>query len=199
MLDKGMSTRSEHLLHEIRGRLRSLQWLYAQLIELDRKLEQNAREQQPSDVRSADVLKLVFTDAARPDCQAYMHATISFALSDELRVLLEAFYYSAHRIRDILRDSTSELPGLAKFEAIGVRNVRNHLVAHPGGKSGVLVFSFAAGGPVGSQLKPVQWSLDPPGTHDEGLYKNAKEFEEAFNRVFERAIKELAASNPACT
>lgn len=195
MLTKGMSRRAEHMLHEVRGRLRALQWLHHRLVDLDRRLEQEQRKQQPPGTPVPNVMKLVFTDAARPDCQTYRHAALPFALSDELRVLLEAFYYSAHRVRDIFRDSANELPGLSNFEAVGVRNVRNHLVEHPGGKSGVLVFSFAAGGPVGPQLKPVRWSLDSPGTHDEGLHKNAAEFDKSLNRILERGIEALAASN----
>ena len=101
---------------------------------------------------------------------------------------MEAFYYSAHRVRDIFRDSVNELPGLSNFEAVGIRNARNHLIEHPRGHSGVLVYTFAVGGPVGPQLRPIQWSGDPPGTQDQGLHQNAKEFEEALNATLERAI-----------
>src|SRR5687767_13350385 len=69
------------------------------------------------------------------------------------------------------------------YQAFRASTLRNHLVEHPDGKSGVLVFSFAAGGPVGPQMKPLRWSNDPDGTLDEGLHKNAAEFREAFERT----------------
>lgn len=193
MLSNGMSKRAEHLLHEVRGRLRALHWLHARLVELDGKLQEKAREYQPPGKPAVGVLKLIFTDTGRPDCRDHKHAKLPFAACDELRLLLEAFYYSAHRVRDILQDGAAELPGLSHFEAIGVRNVRNHLIEHPSRKSGVLIFSYAAGGPVGPQLKPVRWSLDPPGTQDNGLHKNAKEFEEALDRTLERSIAAIRA------
>jgi hypothetical protein len=117
VLTQGMSRRAEHLLHELRGRLRAVQWLHTRLLELDREIEREARSELPVDSRVPDVLKVIFTDATRPDCQSYSHATLPFSRSDELRLLLETFYYSAHRIRDVLRDSGADLPGLAKFEA----------------------------------------------------------------------------------
>jgi len=59
-----------------------------------------------------------------------------------------------------------------------------------------LVYSFATGGPVGPQMKPQKWSLDALGTHDEGLHKNAKEFDEVFLATFQEA---LGATLPTVT
>lgn len=148
--------RAEHLLQEIRGRLRGLQWLLRRLRELDQRLDTDARRAIPLGQPQPDIIKQVFADATRPDCAGYNHATFEFAPEDEVRVLLEAFYYSAHRIRDILQAGRSLLTGIGRFEAEGVRNVRNHLVEHPDGTNGVLVFSTATGGPVGPQMKPVR-------------------------------------------
>src|ERR1043166_5325175 len=158
VLRRGASPRTQFALHELRGRLRTIEWLHRRLIDLDTALVVEARTENP-DMQKADVVKLVFTDAGRPNCNTYEQAHTPFQRSDELRVLLEAFYWSAHRVRDILRDADeAALPGIGRFESIGVRNVRNHLIEHPDAKSGVLLFGFATGGPVGPQLKPVRWS-----------------------------------------
>jgi hypothetical protein len=132
---------------------------------------------------------LIYTDAARPNCETLLHAALPPQPADELRVLLEAYYYSAHRIRDILRDNRDDLPRLSSFEAAGVRDVRNHLVEHPTKKSGVLVFSFKCGGPVGPQMKPLRWSLDEEGTHDPGLHKNTAEFLSGLALVLANALE----------
>jgi hypothetical protein len=145
LLTKGMSRRAEHILHEVRGRLRSLQWLHARLIQLDHELEASARAAIPPGQPTPEVLKLVFTDAARPDCERSTHAHSAPEPFDELRALLEAFYYSAHRVTDVLNHGRAELPGMPRFTAPGVRDVRNHLIEHPDRKAGVLVFSIATG------------------------------------------------------
>lgn len=169
-----------------------LQWMHSRLLELDHKLDAEARAAVPAGTPAPAVIKQVFTDASRPDCAGYKHALVEFTAADEVRLLLEAFYYSAHRIRDILQDGREDLRGVGKFEAVGVRNARNHLIEHPGGPNGVLVFSIATGGPVGPQLKPLRWSLDQPGTMDDGLQKNASEFEAALNTVLKKAISACA-------
>lgn len=205
MLSKGIPKRAEHMLHEVRVRLLTLHWLHARLVELDRKLEREYREleresresKQPG-AAEPDFVKVIYTNMARPTYPGYEAAKLPFTTPDELRLLLEAFYYSAHRVRDIFRDSAAELPGLSKFEAAGIRNVRNHLVQHPGGPSGVLVYSFAVGGPLGPQLKPITWSGDPLGTQDQGLHRNAEEFEGALNATLDRAINDIrSALEPA--
>ena len=117
-----------------------------------------------------------------------------------MRLLLESFYYSAHRVRDILRDNDDVLPGLSSFECGGVRNVRNHLVEHPEGKSGVRIFSIKCGGPVGPQLKPIRFTLDPKGTVDEGLHANCKEFLVNLERCLQSCVlvdRNTVAAAPA--
>jgi hypothetical protein len=190
LLSKGIiSLRAEHLLHELRGRLRTLQWLHARLIDLDQKIEAQARAELPLGQSETAVRICVFSDHGRPHCEDHREGQLPFSDADELRALLEAFYYCGFRIRDILRDGRKELGGLGAFEAVGVRNVRNHLVEHPDGVSGVIVSSFSAGGPVGPRIRPIRWSLDPPGTNDPGLHANATEFNAALESLLEAAIQ----------
>jgi hypothetical protein len=193
LLRLGLSARGEHLLSEARGRLRRLQWLYDRLEHLDHELDRQARAELTPDKPMPDVIKQVFADTGRPDCTAHAQASLPFSPSDEMAVLLEAFYYSAHRVRDILQDGRAELKGLGYFEAEGIRDVRNHLVEHPSRKNGVLVPSIATGGRVGPQLKPLRWSLDPQGTNDAGLYANAREFERRLDMLLSQAIAACAA------
>ncbi len=180
--------RAEHLLHEVRARLRQMEWAHDRMLAIESELEALQRSSRPSTASAPDRVILIYTDAARPDCQTFHHADLPAQPEDELRLLLESFYYSAHRIRDILRDNSDDLPGLSSFESVGVRDVRNHLVEHPTKKAGVLVFSFKCGGPVGPQLKPLRWSLDETGTQDAGLHKNTAEFLSNLTRAFSGAI-----------
>jgi hypothetical protein len=182
LLVRGTSTRAEHLLQEVRARLRQLQWIHSRLLQLEAQLIANAQRTQLEEGSNARII-LMFSEAVRPDCGTMHHSHILSETQDELWVLLESFYYSAHRVRDILRDNGKLLPGLNSFEAIGIRNVRNHLVEHPTRKSGVIVFSFKCGGPVGPQLRPMRWSLDPLGTIDNGLHKNTEEFLSSLEQV----------------
>ena len=58
----------------------------------------------------------------------------SRANSFEMETLVEAFYYFAFRLRQVIQ----QLPDLNNFECKGVRNVRNKLLEHPeGADSGV--------------------------------------------------------------
>ncbi len=46
----------------------------------------------------------------------------------ELEIMAESYYHFAFRLRDILRKYHWRFRG---FEAVGVRDVRNHLIVHP--------------------------------------------------------------------
>jgi hypothetical protein len=180
-----MSDRANHLLQEVRARLRQLDWLYSRLMEIEASIDRSARSSSPDGRATNARIKHVFTEASAHTSDSAVQANLSFQPSDELRLLLEAFYYSAHRVRDILRDHKTDLPGLSAFEAVGVRDVRNHLVEHPSRAKGVLVPSVACGGPVGPQLRLLRWSLDSSGMHDRGLPANAQEFLVALHRVLQ--------------
>lgn len=106
----------------------------------------------------------------------------------EIRVLTEAFYYFAWRIREIARG----MPDLSSFECKGVRTVRNHLIEHPEKTSRVFAQSFAFDGGQGPVLKG-QLVSESKEFQDHGLYPNAEEFMSAFLAVLGRAL----AQNPA--
>lgn len=101
------------------------------------------------------------------------HETASF----EMKLLTEAFYYLACRIRTILRNSKAPLPGLTMFECEGVRNVRNKLLEHAEGKdSQISSQSFGWGAARGPVLKSIRYSGQEHIFPDQGLYTNAEEF-----------------------
>ena len=176
LLDRVATARADHLLQEVRLRLRQLEWIFDRCMELDRKFQVEALQSLPDKSSPPNVVKQIFHEQSIQDSDPITQASLPFQPHDELWVLLESFYYSAHRVRDILRDNKRDLPGVSNFESVGVRVARNHLVEHTARSGGVAVPSIACGGPVGPQLRSVRWSLDPKGSADPGLRANALEF-----------------------
>jgi hypothetical protein len=83
---------------------------------------------------------------------------VSQAAEFEMKLLTEAFYYFAGRIRTILRNKGIPIPGLETFECVGVRNTRNQLLEHPeGSDSQVSIQSFGWGGPNGPVIKALRY------------------------------------------
>jgi hypothetical protein len=105
------------------------------------------------------------------------------AVGKELVFLSESFYF-AWRLRQVL----TELPDFKKFDPIGIRNVRFHLLDHPEKTSQALNFNFMFGherqeGPV---LKPM--SPREVDVNDRGLYVNAREMLEELVPRLRRAV-----------
>jgi hypothetical protein len=191
--ERGMSKRAEHVLQEVRARLRQLQWLHARLIALDAVVEAQAVAELPPGSPRPGVMKVLSMESSVSRSDTPELATLPFRRLGELSILLEVFYYSAHRVLDLLSDNREHLPGMGRVNAAGVRDARNHLVEHPNRAGGVHFYSVAAGGPVGPQLRPIRWSEDPPGTKDPGLHANAREFEQALQGCLTRAVDALSA------
>jgi hypothetical protein len=171
--DRGPTETADHLLQEVRLRLRHLEWIYNRCMELDQRFQAAALRSLPDKSSQPSFVKQIFHEQSIRDSDPTTQASLPFQPHDELWVLLEAFYYSAHRVRDILRDNKRDLPGESNFDSAGVRVARNHLVEHTGKSGGVAVPSIGCGGPVGPQLRSIRWSLDPKGSTDPGLQANA--------------------------
>ena len=109
----------------------------------------------------------------------FVHATAGGGLGtqihdvgDVIKAHGEAFYYFAFRARDAL----AAIPGVdLRFEAIGVRNVRNHMVEHPDKGPGVMVSWWMYDCPEGLVLAPGS-EVGQAKFKDAGLYPNAQEF-----------------------
>jgi hypothetical protein len=100
----------------------------------------------------------------------------------DIEMLAEAFYYLAFRLRDVVK----LLPGLKKYEAIGVRDVRNHLIAHP---KVAVSNSFAHGSSNGPVLKAIRSDEHKGMPVDRGLYVNAVEMRDELERRLVMAVK----------
>lgn len=104
----------------------------------------------------------------------------------EMSLLTETFYYIAGRIRTILRNSEAPIPGLTRFECVGVRNTRNHLLEHAEGKdSRIFARSFGCGASQGPVIKAMRSIEQKDIFPDRGLYRNAEEFRTNLERLLE--------------
>jgi hypothetical protein len=182
----------EHLAQEARVRLCQTQGLYDRILQLEQNmLDTELRATPPASDPTA--VKFILHDLATPPCDQPAAPLRPFTRADELRILVEAFYYNASRVRDLFRDSQRGLPDLSSFEAKGVRDVRNHLVEHPTRQRGVRLMAIALGGDTGPRLKPMRRSQDSAGTIDPGLHKNAHAFCAALSATLSTALKAGAA------
>jgi hypothetical protein len=91
---------------------------------------------------------------------------------DRIEIVTEAFYYSAWRVREVVRS----LPGLKSFEATGVRDVRNQLLEHPEKYDGIIVPSFGISPEFGPRIKPARRQAHARTERDRDLLHHATEF-----------------------
>jgi hypothetical protein len=110
----------------------------------------------------------------------------------EMRVLTEAFYYKAFRVRSVIRMLPS--PALRGFECQAVRDVRNHLLEHPEGRaSGAITGGFGFGGSVGPAVKHGRPMRIPAVFADSGLYTNADQYRHTLEGALEAAVANAGA------
>jgi len=120
------------------------------------------------------------------------HQATALANALEIQTMTEAFYYFASRLRDILR---THMPYLHKFESLGVRDVRHHLIEHPEKVSKIYRQSMVFGDVDGPKLKVGRTPDDPQGFYDRGLFVNAKEFETNLVAKLKAALMRSAADS----
>jgi hypothetical protein len=110
----------------------------------------------------------------------------------EIELYTESFYYLAGRMRTALRKGS--LPGLRSFECPGARDVRNKLLEHPeGNDSRVFGQSFGVGGEEGPRLKVEREGDQEAVFPDAGLWANAKEIKDEFERLLDGVLSTEAA------
>lgn len=111
-----------------------------------------------------------------------------------IKFFTDAIYINAFRVREILRHKDRMLPGLANFEAKGVRDVRNNLLIHPEGKgSKILSISFMWDRRVGSIIKPKRLEHEAGRHVDQGLLPNMEEFFRSFEETVSLASSAQSA------
>jgi hypothetical protein len=88
----------------------------------------------------------------------------------ELQFFVEAFYFFAGRVLQLLNDSNSPFPQLRRFHPKGVSDVRHRLLQHPE-KINAQAFStgFAWGGAEGPRVKVGRSERQPRELKDPGL------------------------------
>jgi hypothetical protein len=107
----------------------------------------------------------------------------------EIELWTESFYYVAGRMRTILTNGSKPLPGLDSFECVGARNVRNHLLEHPEGRSsGIFTQSFGVGGDQGPTLKIERETGQENIFPDAGLWANAEEIRKNIEALLDRVL-----------
>jgi hypothetical protein len=164
------------LLSEFHGRLVKLQFAFARITELVPASLEVAYQMAGwrVDKVTGKVVEKFDPTANRNDKVALDRVR---RIESELFILTEWFYHTAWRLREIVHPKACPLPGLAGFEAIGVRDVRNQILQHPekfdlNRQSESTAVSDVAGPMLGNAF----W--EPPETpfNDRGLYYNALEF-----------------------
>ena len=128
----------------------------------------------------AGIAEYARTEQGDPPPPELWHRTS--AIGRDVEMLTEAFYYFAFRFREVVR----RIPGFANFDAVGVRDVRNHLIEHPERTSKVLGGSFKHGGPEGPVLKPIRSEAQKDVSLDRGLFVNAAEMRDELQRRLAR-------------
>ena len=109
-----------------------------------------------------------------------------------MRMLAEAFYYFAFRIRRIVRGNEFPFPGFKSFESVGARDVRNHLIEHPeGGASRVLNQTWSWTPDSGPALKTARHEWESSDFVDKGFAANSTEYCIAFGECLDRGLAEL--------
>ena len=84
---KAITKRADHLLQEVRARLRELPWLHARLVLLARELEEEGRKAIPADSPKPHVLKKIVleesTTKSDPEIQARLPFQKSVTIASE--------------------------------------------------------------------------------------------------------------------
>jgi hypothetical protein len=175
---------------EIRLRLRQLSFLHAQA-EAEEKEAMTAWERAQGQRREGEVRIFVIaplTEPGDPDVGDY-ELPSRFVGPDRLQLYGEAFYYVAHRILVLIRQSPDGLPGLQGLKADGVSRVRNNLLEHANKKGGSSVASFSISSAAGMRLRPVVADHNADSYLDEGLRANAREFRDNLTRKLSAALE----------
>jgi len=107
-------------------RLKQLHYLLERFVTLEEEYRATEKARALRDVKTDDRL----VDTERESAGSVRAAA--------LELHGEAFYYFAWRMRSVLRN----IKGFAAFEAIGVRDVRNHLIEQADKTAGVMPRTF---------------------------------------------------------
>ena len=114
-------------------------------------------------------------------------------LISELILFVDCFYFVAWRALEIVTSTPPVFPWLPGIKAVGIRDVRNHLIQHPS-KQGSRIFaqSWEFGDPeAGPRVKPFRPGGRPNRFPDRGMFRNAAEFRDGLDRAVVAATQHL--------
>ena len=168
----------EDLCAEVTERLQQLHFIMQQLSEIDTQFGTTATVARVNEAGETEYYN------AWPERDEHLRFI--------MRLLTESFYYFAFRVRQILRNNVHTFPGLRSFEAVGVRDVRNHLIEHPE-EDGSRIFNrtFTWSQATGMQLKTGRQQWESGTTTDAGINANAADFAKQLDNRLDAAIGEL--------
>jgi hypothetical protein len=174
---------SKHIAFELLSRLRQLDWIYAEIQQLETAYWSTYR-QKHGDVKLDTSYVVFFIASAIPD-----ELSTEFSAEDQLRLQVESFYYVAHRLVVILDQCKDSLPGLASISAEPVRRIRNNLIEHANKQGGREAYSFSISNAAGLRLRSAAPAGDPDTFVDEGIHKNAQDLSDELGSIIRSAIK----------
>jgi hypothetical protein len=175
----------DQLVQEIHRRLRQLEHLYRDILSLQGAVLQEQEAARGRQLANTNWV-LVFTHFGAPPGPGPVPDGFA-TLSTQERLLLntEAFYYFAHRVKVIIEQCRTHLPGITPLRARAVTRVRNNLLEHANKKSGTTVFSYSVSKAAGIRLRPVSRTGETRTYVDQGIVRNAKELAAELQKTFE--------------
>lgn len=184
---------NRNLAGEFKARLEQLQWILARIRETEsvatgitgRYLNAfHAHIQRTKDAGLDLETTPLASDVSMSKEEFQRHSSALM----EIEVLRDAFYFLAFRAQQIANSGAKPMPGV-RFDARGVRNVRNLLIEHPErADPQVLMMSSAWGGKTGPVVKALREGGQEDAFVDRGLYVNAAEYRDKVERALRRAI-----------
>ena len=168
---------------EILSRLRQLTWLYGEIQRLE-TVYWAAYHTQHGEFQPDTNYVIVFFASEIPKI-----LPAEFSVEDQLRVLVESFYYISHRLVTILDQCQAQLPGLKPVKAAAIRRVRNNLIEHANKSGGRFAYWFSISNASGVRLRSAAPSDAGDTFLDEGIHRNAKDLDAELKMMF----REIAA------
>ena len=169
-LDSPNHLGDQELASEVILRLRQLHWLYQRIQDLERQLLAEY-ERSHGPIGPNHNIVLVYFNRGLP-----AEASVAFGPQEQVRLLGESFYQTAHRILVVLDQCQDMLPGLRSIDADGIRRVRNNLIEHANKKGGHHSYTFSVSNAAGLRLRTASRPADPEAYLDQGIHINAREF-----------------------
>ncbi len=172
-------------MQELRVRLRQLQFSYEQIKKISFQLLPSPTIEGEDDKNENKILIFFSKTPAEEDPNRI--ANLSVSLEDILSIYLEQFYYSSHKVMDLINDSRNDLKGLKPIKSPGITVVRNRLIEHTRKKNGNPLYSLTLS-VSGPSFRRIQQAEINSESFDQGLWSNAEELQLSLNDSLKAGI-----------